>query len=110
MSDNPHTTRISMPASAQRGDIVTIKTLVQHDMETGYRRDSEGRVVPRDIIVRFAVSYLGEEIFSADTFPGVSANPYFAFTTIATQTGDLTFTWTDLAGVKTVATRTLTVA
>ena len=109
MSDTTHPTRISMPATAKRGDIIDIKTLIQHDMETGYRRDSQGRAVPRDIIVRFEVRYSGDVVFSADTFPGVSANPYFAFSTVATDSGELTFTWTDLAGQNTTETRKLVV-
>ena len=104
-----HTARVSMPATAARGAIIDIKTLIQHDMETGYRRDAEGKIIPRDIIAKFVVTYAGSEIFRADAFPGTSANPYFAFTTIATETADLVFTWTDLAGTTTTVTRTLTV-
>ena len=109
MADAAHPTRISMPATAKRGAIIDIKTLIQHDMETGYRRDSGGRVIPRDIIVRFEVKYSGETVFSAETFAGVAANPYVALSTIATETGDLTFTWTDMAGATTTETRKLTV-
>ena len=109
MAETLHPTRISMPSTAKRGAIIDIKTLIQHEMETGYRRDTAGRVIARDIVVRFAVAYAGETIFSADIFPGVSANPYVAFSTIATETGDLIFTWTDMAGVTTSETRKLTV-
>jgi sulfur-oxidizing protein SoxZ len=109
MADSKRPTRISMPATAKRGDIIDIKTLIQHDMETGWRRDADGRIVPRDIIARLSVTYDGAEIFSADIFPGVAANPYMAFSTIATQTGPLVFTWTDLTGATTTETRTLTV-
>ncbi len=109
MADTPHPTRISMPSTAKRGDTVDIKTLIQHEMETGYRRDSSGHVIPRDIVVRFAVRYLDEDIFAADIYPGLAANPYFAFSTVARDTGDISFTWTDLAGNKTVVTRKLTV-
>ncbi len=109
MADKTLVARVSMPATAKRGDVIAIKTLIQHDMETGYRRDEQGRVVPRDIIQSFAVTYAGTEIFRADTFPGISANPFVAFTTLATETGELTFTWTDLAGQTTRQTKTLTV-
>jgi sulfur-oxidizing protein SoxZ len=109
MADKDYVTRVAMPASAKRGDVITIKTLIQHDMETGYRRDEQGRVVPRDIIAKFVVTYAGTEIFRADTFPGMSANPFLAFTTIATETAELTFTWTDLAGGITRQSKTLTV-
>ena len=109
MADIKRPARIAMPSTAKRGDIIDIKTLIQHDMETGWRRDAEGKAVPRDIITRFHVTYGGVEIFSDDTFPGVAANPFVAFTTVATETADLVFTWTDLTGATTTETRKLTV-
>lgn len=102
-------TRIVMPATAKKGEIIEIKTLIQHIMETGFRRDDMGKVVPRDIIQTYAVTYNGEEIFKADLNPGVAANPYFAFSTIAVATGDLVFTWTDQKGETTVQQRKLVV-
>ncbi len=109
MADTPHPTRISMPATAKRGEIIDIKTLIQHEMETGYRRDADGKIIPRDIIVRFLATCRGQEVFSAETFPGMAANPYLAFSMIATETAELTFAWTDMAGRTTTQTRTLTV-
>jgi sulfur-oxidizing protein SoxZ len=103
------TTRIVMPASAKKGDIIEIKTLVQHEMETGHRRDNFGKPIPRDIIHTFVVTYAGTEIFKTEMFPGVAANPYVAFSTVATATGDIVFTWLDDKGGKTVETRKLTV-
>lgn len=102
-------TRIVLPATARKGDIIEIKTLVQHIMETGHRRDDVGRPIARDIIGTFAVTYDGAEVFRADLQPGIAANPYIAFSTRATTTGDLTFRWTDEKGETTVATRRLTV-
>lgn len=89
------TTRIVLPREVKKGDVFEIKTLITHEMETGHRRDIAGNPVPRDIINRFFVTYDGEEIFSADLFPGVAANPYFAFSTVATTSGEITFAWTD---------------
>lgn len=105
----PLQTRIVMPASAKRGQIVEIQTIIQHVMETGYRRDHDGRPIPRDIIKSFVVTYAGAEIFRADMTQGIAANPYLAFTTIAIETGDLVFTWTDEHGRATTATRRLAV-
>jgi sulfur-oxidizing protein SoxZ len=103
------TTRIVMPATAKKGEIIEIKTLVQHEMETGHRRDNVGKPIARDIINAFVVTYGGTEIFRTDLFPGVAANPYIAFSTVATETGEIAFTWTDDQGVKTVEKRKLTV-
>jgi sulfur-oxidizing protein SoxZ len=102
-------TRIVMPASSKKGDIIEIKTLVQHPMEPGYRRDNEGRAVPRDIIGSLTVLYAGAEVFKCEMQPGTAANPYVAFTTVATETGDLTFTWVDEKGQTTSETRKITV-
>lgn len=103
-------TRIVMPASASKGQVFQIKTIVQHEMETGYRRDDRGGAIPRDIISRFVVTYNGAEIFGADMFPGVAANPYFAFTTTATESGEIVFAWTDDKGQTTTERRKITVA
>lgn len=103
------TTRIVMPDKAKKGEVIEIKTIIQHVMETGYRRDYQGVAIPRDIIKRYIVTYAGAEIFTADMTQGVAANPYFAFSTMAVETGDVVFTWTDEAGEKTVVTKKLTV-
>jgi len=85
---------INVPARARRGEIIEIKTLVSHAMETGYRRTQLGAPIPRDIIRRFVCTYNGAEIFSADLHPAISANPYFAFFTVANESGTIAFLWT----------------
>lgn len=103
------TTRIVMSEAARKGSIVEFKTLIRHEMETGHRRDNMGKPIPRDIINAFVVTYGDAEIFRAELFPGVAANPYFAFSTVATETGEVVFTWTDDQGEKTIEKRTLKV-
>jgi len=85
---------VNVPASARRGEIIEIKAMVAHDMETGFRRTQLGAVIPRDIITRFVCSYNGAEIFRADFHPAISANPYLAFTTRATESGTILCNWT----------------
>jgi len=85
---------INVPARARRGEIVEIKTLVSHAMETGYRRDQLGAPIPRDIIRLFVCTYNGTEVFRAELHPAVAANPFIVFSTVATESGTLTFTWT----------------
>jgi len=89
---------INLPQRAKRGDIIEIKTLIQHPMETGYRLDSKGAAIPRDIINRFTCTYNGDEVFRAELHPAISANPFIAFSTVATETGELIFSWTDDRG------------
>ena len=85
--------RIDAPASAKRGDIIDIKTLVAHTMETGFRRTHLGVPIPRDIITTFVCNYNGVEVFRAELHPSVSANPFIQFSTVATESGTLEFKW-----------------
>ena len=84
---------INVPARAKRGEIIEIKTLISHVMETGFRRTQLGAVIPRDIIRRFVCTYNGAEVFRADLHPAVSANPFIVFSTVATESGTLSFHW-----------------
>ena len=84
---------INVPKKAKRGDIIEIKTLMSHIMETGYRRTATGELVPRDIITSFACRYNGVEIFRADLFPAIAANPFMSFFTVAAESGRFDFEW-----------------
>jgi len=84
---------INVPAKAKRGDIIEIKTLMSHIMETGYRHLASGEIVPRDIVTSFACRFNGKEIFRADLFPAIAANPFLTFHAVATESGTLAFTW-----------------
>jgi len=72
---------VNMPARAKRGEVIEIRTLAGHVMETGFRHAQTGELLPRDIITRFSCSYNGVEVFSADLHPAVAANPLIAFST-----------------------------
>jgi sulfur-oxidizing protein SoxZ len=100
---------VTMPATAKRGDVVEIRTLVAHPMETGYRRGDDGRLLPRNIIRRFSCRYDGEVVFAADFYPAVAANPLLVFSTRATVSGSLTFTWEGDNGFSQTETALLTV-
>jgi sulfur-oxidizing protein SoxZ len=84
---------VTLPAQAKRGEIIEIKTLAAHPMETGFRRTQLGELIPRDIIRRFTCTYNGTEVYRVDLHPAVSANPLIAFTTVATESGTLSFQW-----------------
>ncbi len=101
--------RVSMPAEAKQGEIIEIKALIRHPMETGYRTDNMGQPIPRNIVTSFQVTYAGEEVFRMELQPGISANPFVAFSTVATETGELVFTWTDDKGQVVTERKTLTV-
>jgi sulfur-oxidizing protein SoxZ len=85
---------VTLPARAKRGEIIEIKTLAQHAMETGFRRTQTGELIPRDIIRTFRCTYNGVEIYRCDLHPAIAANPLIAFSTVATESGTLSFEWT----------------
>jgi sulfur-oxidizing protein SoxZ len=85
---------INLPAAPRRGEIIEIKALVQHQMETGFRHTQTGAVIPRDIITAFVCTYNGAEIFRSEFYPAIAANPYLAFTTRAADSGTIVCKWT----------------
>ena len=88
--------RVKVPKKAKAGEVVTIKSLISHPMETGLRKDKKtGELIPRRIINRFEVSFNGQEVVDVALEPAVSANPYFQFDMTVPESGTLTFKWTD---------------
>ncbi len=96
---------INVPRTAKRGDIIEIKTLMSHIMETGYRHLASGEIVPRDIITSFSCRYNGTEIFRADLYPAIAANPFITFFTTATESGKFEFEWIGDKGFSETASR-----
>lgn len=89
---------INVPPGARRGEVVTIRALLEHPMETGYRYDQTGKAITRDIVEHFVCLFDGEVVFEAKLHPAVAANPYFAFPLRAERSGELAFAWTDGKG------------
>jgi len=100
---------VNAPKQAKRGEIVEIRTLAGHNMETGFRRTQLGELVPRDIITRFTCSYNGVEVFRADLHPAIAANPLIAFSTVAAESGTLEFRWTGDNGFSATHTASISV-
>jgi len=87
-------TLINVPPTAKRGEVIEIKSLISHPMETGFRTGPDGALIPRDIIHRFVCTYNGEEIFKAALYQAIAANPFITFHTVATESGTFVFQWT----------------
>jgi sulfur-oxidizing protein SoxZ len=100
MAEKP---RIKLPSTAKKGEVIEIKTLIAHVMETGLRKDQEGKVIPRKIINKFTAEFNGKPVFSVDIEPAVAANPYMQFTAKVEESGTFKFTWTDDDGTVTTA-------
>ena len=87
--------RVKVPKTAKAGEVITIKTLIDHKMETGQRKDKQGKVIPRQIINKFTCEFEGQMVFSCDMLPAISANPYLEFTAKPNKSGKFKFTWVD---------------
>lgn len=100
---------VNVPKHAKPGEVIEIKTLMSHIMETGYRRTAEGEIVPRDIITSFSCRFNGAELFRADLFPAIAANPFISFFTVATESGQFDFEWIGDNGFGATASASITV-
>jgi sulfur-oxidizing protein SoxZ len=95
---------------AKKGELVEVKALVAHVMESGQRKDSAGKPIPRRILNKLTCTVNGKEVFSADFAPAISANPYLQFKFKAEESGPVTLTWTDDDGSKIVGEEAITVS
>ena len=92
MADRP---RIKLPKEAKQGEIIQVKTLVSHLMESGQRKDAQGKTIPRKIINKFTCEFNGKPVFACALEPAISANPYIQFDARVDEAGTFKFTWTD---------------
>jgi len=90
--------RIQIAPKAKAGEIIEIRVLIQHPMETGYRQDDVGHPIKRNVINLLSCRYNGVEVFRAELSSGIAANPYLQFYTVAETSGEIEFTWIDDEG------------
>lgn len=100
MADKP---RIKLPKEAKKGEIIQIKTLISHVMESGQRKDAQGKTIPRKIINKFTCEFNGKPVFACALEPAISANPYIQFNAKIDEDGTFKFAWTDDDGTVTTA-------
>jgi sulfur-oxidizing protein SoxZ len=101
--------RVQVPATVKRGEPFEVRVLVQHAMETGFRRDLDGQAIPTHIVDKLACTYGGREVFRAELGTGISANPYIVFFTVAQASGEMVVEWSDDRGEKGRVSTTVTV-
>ena len=87
--------RVKAPKKASKDEVITVKTLISHKMESGQRKDKEGKVIPRQIIHHFTAKFNGEPVFEVDIEPAISANPYLQFNMRVEESGEFEFIWED---------------
>ena len=92
--------RIKLPETANVGEVIEVKTLISHVMETGQRKDADGKTIPRSIINLFTATFAGAEVFTAELHPGISANPYLSFFMKVPGPGEFEFTWVEDGGAE----------
>jgi sulfur-oxidizing protein SoxZ len=92
--------RLRVPPRAARGEIIEIRLLLEHPMENGFRRDSLGRAMPKNIVHTLLVRYDGRDILRGELGTGIAANPYLAFFTRAMASGEVVVSWLDDAGLQ----------
>ena len=87
--------RVKVPKTAAAGELVTLKTLISHKMESGQRKDSDGNKIPQSIIHRFTCAFNGNVVIDVKMAAAISTNPYFAFDAVVPEAGEFQFTWYD---------------
>ncbi|WP_439104876.1 thiosulfate oxidation carrier complex protein SoxZ [Celeribacter marinus] len=87
--------RVKVPKSAAAGDVITIKTLISHPMESGQRKDGDGNIIPRSIINRFTCDFNGQSVVDVTLEAAISTNPYVEFDATVPEAGEFKFTWYD---------------
>jgi sulfur-oxidizing protein SoxZ len=103
------TPRTKVPKEAKKGEIIEIKALLPHPMETGFRKDENGNTIPRKIINKFTCDFDGQRVFTADFEAAVAANPFIEFRAKVERSGTFRFSWIDDDGTVTTADEAITV-
>ena len=81
------------------GDKATVRVLMSHEMETGQRKDSNGKVIPAWYIQEVSASLNGKPVLSAQWGPAISKNPFLQFNLKGAKAGDkVGVTWVDNRG------------
>ena len=81
------------------GSNAIVRVLMSHEMETGQRKDSAGKVIPAWHITDVTASHNGKQVMSAEWGPAVSKNPFMQFTLKGAKAGDkVSVTWKDNKG------------
>ncbi len=102
--------RVKVPKKATAGEVITIKTLISHKMESGQRKDKDGNIIPRSIINTFTCDFNGQNVISVELHGAVSTNPYFQFEAKVPESGEFVFTWLDDDGSTYTDKKSITVA
>jgi sulfur-oxidizing protein SoxZ len=101
--------RLQVPPRVKKGEVFEVRVLVQHPMETGFRRDMAGQAIPVNVVDRLACRINGKPVFRAELGTGIAANPYLVFTAVAEASGTVEVEWSDDRGERGSARAEITV-
>jgi sulfur-oxidizing protein SoxZ len=87
--------KVQVPPTVEKGKPFQVRVLVQHPMETGYRRDLNGQSIAANIVDRLTCRLGGRVVFSAEFGTGIAANPYVQFHAVAEESAELVVEWSD---------------
>ena len=90
--------RMQWPERITAGEVVKVRLLVQHPMDTGYLQDLLGKLVPRNVIRLLTCTLGPQEVFRVEPSSGIAANPLFEFFVRATDTAEMRVEWVDDRG------------
>ena len=76
-----------------------VRVLMTHPMETGLRKDADGKIVPQHFIQNLTVKVNGKTVIDAQISQAVSRNPVFSFRLKGGAKGDkIEVSWLDNKG------------
>jgi sulfur-oxidizing protein SoxZ len=90
--------RIKVPDQINRGDVITVNSIISHPMDTGFFRTAEGAPIPAFFIKNVVVTYGTREVARFEWTSGISRNPVVSFTLKADREAPLTMVWSDNHG------------
>src|SRR3954465_3135982 len=92
--------KLQVPSTVRKGEPFEVRVLVQHPMETGYRRDLNGQSIPTHIVDKLTCRVGEQVVFSAEFGTGIAANPYVSFFAMVDASGEVVVEWSDDQGEK----------
>jgi len=100
---------INVPSRVRRGEIIEIKTLMSHIMETGYRRTATGESRSARHHHQLCLPLQRRRDFPRRSLSGDRGQPFISFFTVATESGKFEFEWIGDRGFSATASAAITV-
>ena len=90
--------RLIVPSLVRAGEEFQVRLLIQHPMETGFRRDVDGNVLETNLLETLSLDFEGQPVFNALTMNALTANPFLTFVVVIKASGKFNARWRDMKG------------